>query len=74
MNCATRQLPGVSTLPGMWTMFAIVRPETSMPRIVPSVKLYDSTDRHSPPSGSSPTQHGQRTPHVHTSSSVPVRS
>src|SRR5436190_2710235 len=71
---ATRQLLGVSTLPGMWTTFTRLSPEMSTPRMVPASKWYATNASQVPRSGSSPTQHGHSTPHEHASSSVPWRS
>src|SRR5947207_9679945 len=71
---ATRQLLGVSTLPGMWTTFTRLSPEMSTPRMVPASKWYAMKASQYPRSGSSPTQHGHSTPHEHASSSVPWRS
>src|SRR6266542_322621 len=60
--------------PGMWVRIVSVRPDTSVPLTVPLSTCQESTPSHVPPSGSSPTQHGQRILHVHTSSSFPSSS
>ena len=48
-----------------------VSPLTSMPVMVPFVRLYATTDWQYPLSGSSPIQHGQRVSQLQTSKRLP---
>src|SRR5438128_6577653 len=73
MYTTTRQFPS-RMFPGMWVRIVSVRPDTSVPLTVPLSKCQESTPSQVPPSGSSPTQHGQRILQVHTSSSFPSSS
>ena len=73
-NTAAFQEAGVSTLPGMWTDRATVRPVTSTPSIAPLSMCQASAESQVPPSGSSPIQQGQSTLQEQTSSSLPSMS
>src|SRR3972149_6233688 len=66
----TRQLP-LRMLPGIWVRTASVRPATFRPLTVPLSMCHARTPSQVPPSGSSPTQHGQSTLQVQTSNSCP---
>src|SRR5579884_2031912 len=58
-------------LPGICTLIAKVRPETSTPWMVPRSTCQLTAEAHVPPSGSAPTQQGHRTSHVQTSNRRP---
>src|SRR5215218_7146629 len=58
-------------LPGMCATATRLRPDTSMPVTCPLSMCQATTAKHSPPSGSSPIQHGQSTLQEHASISVP---